>query len=68
MPGKFVHAGFMYKDSGKFADTGGWGWARRLGQEQKPYGRDASFSQECFDCHTPVKSRDHVFTTPVTLP
>lgn len=68
VPGKFVHAEFMYKDSGKFADTGGWGWARWLGQEQKPYGKDASFSRECFGCHQPVKGRDYVFTTPIRLP
>ena len=68
VPGKFVHAEFMYKDAKKFAESGGWGWARWLGQEQKPYGKDASFYQECFGCHTPVKNRDYVFTTPISLP
>lgn len=68
MPGRFVHAEFMYKDAGKFAATGGWGWARWLGKEQKPYGKDAGFSQECFGCHQPVKGRDYVFTTPIQLP
>lgn len=68
VPGKFVHAEFMFKDSEKFSTTGGWGYARWLGLEQKPYGKDAQFSQECFVCHTPVKDRDYVFTTPVTLP
>ena len=68
MPGKFVHAEFMYKDSGKFAKSGGWGWARWVGMEQKPYGKDENFYQECFGCHTPVKGRDYVFTTPAQLP
>ena len=68
VPGKFVHAEFMIKDAAKYADTLGWGWARWLGTEQKPYGKDASFSQECVGCHTPVKSQDYVFTRPVILP
>lgn len=68
VPGNFVHAEFMMKDAQKYAATGGWGFARWLGTEQKPYGKDANFVQECFGCHTPVKGRDYVFTTPVTLP
>jgi len=68
VPDKFVHAEFMFKDSEKYASTGGWGYARWLGLQQKPYGKDQQFSQECVACHTPVKDRDYVFTTPVTLP
>lgn len=67
-PGQFVHAEFMYKDAAKFAGTGGWGYARWLGKDQKPYGKDAGFVQECIGCHTPVKDRDYVFTHPVQLP
>lgn len=67
-PDKFVHAEFMYKESKKHAKTGGWGYARWLGLDQKPYGKDKNFSQECFACHTPVKNRDYVFSTPVSLP
>ena len=67
-PAAFVHAEFMIKDSARFAKTGGWGYARWLGQEQKPYGKDADFVQECIGCHTPVKDRDWVFTHPVKLP
>ena len=47
---------------------GGWGYARWLGADQKPYGKDAGFVQECVGCHTPVKDRDWVFTHPVKLP
>ena len=68
MPGRFVHAEFMVKDAKKYGETGGWGFARWLGAEQKPYGEDADFVQECFGCHTPVESRDYVFTTPIKLP
>ncbi|HEX9178966.1 MAG TPA: cytochrome P460 family protein [Burkholderiales bacterium] len=68
VPGVFAQAEFMIKDAKKYEATGGWGFARWLGAEQKPYGKDAGFVQECFGCHTPVKARDYVFTTPVTLP
>ncbi|CAD5373914.1 Cytochrome_P460 domain-containing protein [Rubrivivax sp. A210] len=67
-PGAFVHAEFMTKNTARFAATGGWGYARWLGQDQKPYGKDANFVQECVGCHTPVKDSDWVFTHPVKLP
>ena len=68
VPGKFVHAEFMFKDAKKHEATGGWGFARWLGEDQKPYGKDAGFVQECFGCHTPVKGNDYVFTRPAKLP
>lgn len=68
VPGEFVHAEFMIKDSKKYSSTGGWGFARWVGTEQKPYGKDETFVQECFNCHIPVKSNDYVFTHPATLP
>lgn len=58
----------MVKDSARFKQTGGWGYARWVGNDQKPYGKDAGFVQECIACHTPVKDRDWVFTRPVRLP
>jgi len=67
-PDKFVHAEFMLKDPVKYQSTGGWGYARWLGMDQKPYGRDANFEQECVACHTPVKSNDWVYTTPALWP
>ncbi|HHJ13000.1 MAG TPA: cytochrome P460 [Gammaproteobacteria bacterium] len=68
-PSQFVHAEFMYRDSKRWAGNGtGWGWARWTGEEQKPYGKAADFDQECIACHTPVKGRDWVFTTPARLP
>jgi len=68
IPGEFVHAEFMIKDSQKYSSTGGWGFARWTGMKQNPYGKDASFVQECFGCHIPVKDNDYVFTHPSLFP
>lgn len=68
VPGEFIQSEFMIKDAKKYAATGGWGFARWRGLDQTPYGKDANFVQECFGCHTPVKSNDYVFTRPVKLP
>jgi hypothetical protein len=63
-----VHAEFMVEDQAQHAATGGWGYARWLGGGQTPDGKDASFAQECYGCHTPVQKGDYVFTHPVLLP
>jgi hypothetical protein len=68
VPGEFVQAEFMFKDAAKYAETGGWGYARWVGMDQKPYGKDAGFVQECHGCHTPMKDNDYVFTHPAQLP
>lgn len=68
VPGEFVHADFMIKDSEKYAATGGWGYARWLGEQQQPYGKDAAFVQECQGCHAGAQDQDFVFTAPVKLP
>jgi len=68
VPGEFVHAEFMFKDAKKWQDTGGWGFARWTGLDQKPYGKDAGIVNECFSCHTPVKNNDYVFTHPASIP
>ena len=68
VPGEFVHAEFMFKDTGKWKETGGWGFARWTGLDQKAYGKDAGFVNECFSCHTPVKDNDYVFTHPASIP
>jgi hypothetical protein len=64
-PGEFVHAEFMFKDSGQYAETDGWGWARWVGVEQVPFNDGM---QACISCHTPVKDRDWVFTDPAPMP
>jgi len=68
VPEEFIHSEFMIKDSKKYSKTGGWGFARWLGLEQKPYGQNENFVQECFGCHTPVKNNDWVYTIPSILP
>jgi hypothetical protein len=62
---------FMAKDSHRFADSGGWGYAEfeydaasdtfRPGtlSDQPPQGNDAKCG---FACHTIVKKQDYVFT------
>ncbi len=66
-PGDFVHADFMVKDDTKYAATGGWGFARWVGMEQKPYDK-GDVAQECLGCHGMMKNQDLVFTAPVKLP
>jgi|SRR5271156_3922160 hypothetical protein len=49
---------FMVKDSKKYAETGGWGFADFTGE--KP--GDKALHETCFPCHIPAKDRDFVFT------
>jgi Cytochrome P460 len=54
--------GIMLKDAKLFAATGGWGfqfWAG--GDPSKPIVMDPT--KECFDCHTPKKAEDYVYST-----
>jgi len=71
VPGTQHDVDFMVKDSKRFADSGGWGWAVfdydaasdtfRPGTMagKPPQGNDAKCG---FACHTSVKTRDYVFT------
>jgi hypothetical protein len=71
VPGEQHDVDFMVKDSKRFADSGGWGWAVfeyeassgkfRPGTvaDKPPQQNDAKCG---FACHTIVKSRDFVFT------
>lgn len=61
-PGAFMQVEFMVKDARKYKDTGGWGFARFVGNALKPYGKDAGFVGECFGCHMPVANNDYLFT------
>ena len=71
VPGTLVDVDFMEKDSKRFADSGGWGWAV-FDYDTKtdtftpgttagtpPQANDAKCG---FACHTLVKNRDYVFT------
>ena len=71
VPGTLHDVDFMVKDSKRFADSGGWGWAAfdyEAGSDtftpgtlagKPPQGNDAKCG---FACHTRVKTRDYVFT------
>jgi len=67
-PTAFAQVEFMVKDTAKYKDTGGWGFARFVGNELKPYGKDAGFVSECFGCHIPVAGNDYLFTKIVKTP
>jgi hypothetical protein len=71
VPGDLLNVDFMVKDSKRFADSGGWGYAvfdfdaksntftPGTTAGTPPQGNDAKCG---FACHTTVKARDYVFT------
>jgi hypothetical protein len=71
VPGSLSNVDFMEKDSKRFADSGGWGYAvfdydassdrfkPGTTAGTPPQGNDAKCG---FACHTKVKARDYVFT------
>jgi Cytochrome P460 len=71
MPGNLLNVDFMEKDSKRFADSGGWGYAvfdYDVASETfkpgtmfgtPPQGNDAKCG---YACHTRAKARDYVFT------
>lgn len=65
VPGELVHAEFMFKDSQKYKESCGWGWARWLGMKQEPFNKG---SKSCISCHTPVQDNDWVFNEPAVFP
>ncbi|MCF0058561.1 heme-binding domain-containing protein [Dyadobacter sp. CY356] len=65
--GEFRQVEFMIKDDKKYEKTAGWGWARWKGMQLTPYGKTETFTQECINCHKPVKDNDFVFTMPLHL-
>lgn len=65
LPGNFQNVQFMIKDSKKFSDTEGWGFARFDGHQLKPYGKTAIFARTCINCHRLLVSKnDFVFNIP----
>jgi cytochrome P460 len=71
VPGEMQNVDFMVKDSKRFADSGGWGYAvfdyntasdtftPGTTAGNPPQGNDAKCG---YACHTAAKSRDYVFT------
>jgi hypothetical protein len=64
VPGTLHDIDFMAKDSKRFADSGGWGYAQfnydAATDTFTPLGNDAKCG---FACHTIVASKDYVFTS-----
>jgi hypothetical protein len=52
---------FMFKDSKKYAATGGWGYAQFGEADGKPVVDQAKLAA-CFTCHQPAAARDFIFT------
>jgi hypothetical protein len=63
--GAFFQVEFMIRNSEKYAQSLGWGFARWRGPELKPYGQDANFAGECVGCHQPLARTNYVFTMPI---
>jgi len=71
VPGPLHDVDFMVKDSKRFADSGGWGWAvfkydaatgtftPGTEADKPPQANDAKCG---FACHTVVQTKDYVFT------
>ena len=66
VPDTLKSVSFIQKDSKRFLDTNGWGYAQFLydvaSDTFKPFGSDASFGKVCHACHTIVKARDFIYT------
>jgi cbb3-type cytochrome oxidase cytochrome c subunit len=63
--GAFVQVELMIKDAKKYASTEGWGFGRWRGTDLTPYGKDASFQNECTTCHAPMAKNDYAYTMPI---
>jgi hypothetical protein len=67
VPGALKSVSFIEKDSKRFTDTNGWGYAQFQHDQEsdtfKPFGTDASFNKQlCHACHTTVSAKDYIFT------
>jgi hypothetical protein len=63
VPGELDDVDFMVKDSKRFADSGGWGYAQfnyaAASGTFTPLGNGAKCG---YACHTIAKAKDYVFT------
>ncbi|AZA84224.1 cytochrome P460 [Chryseobacterium lactis] len=68
-PGAFVNAQFMVKDSKKYTDTEGWGFAKFSGNDLHPTGKSASFAKEsCIACHRQLAEKTgYLFDVPMKV-
>jgi hypothetical protein len=59
-PGKFLNIQYMIRDSNKYKDTEGWGFAKFETPALKPYG-DINSAAKCMSCHQIAKDNGFVF-------
>jgi hypothetical protein len=52
----------MVKDSQKYRETGGWGFARFMGENRTDDTLTADAQRSCFACHQKRKDHDSVFS------
>jgi hypothetical protein len=67
IPDTLMGIGFMLKDSTRFTDTGGWGWAQfdydPVAETFAPNTELQHNDAKCgFACHTIAEAKDYVFT------
>jgi Cytochrome P460 len=67
VPGVIKSIAFIEKNSKRFPDTNGWGYAKfdydAASATFKPFGENASFGKNvCHQCHLAVKAKDYIFT------
>jgi hypothetical protein len=66
IPDTLKSVSFIEKDSKRFPETSGWGYAQFLynasSQTFTPFGADGNFGKVCYGCHTAVKAKDYIFT------
>jgi hypothetical protein len=67
VPGTVKSVAFIEKDSKRFPDTNGWGYAEftydAASASFKSAGENASFAKNvCHQCHSAVKAKDYIFT------
>ena len=63
VPDVFSQAFLMEKDSKRFANSGGWGYAVfNYEPKSDKFTADAQSLSDCgYACHTPVKAKDYIF-------
>jgi hypothetical protein len=67
VPGTVKSVAFIEKDSKRFPETNGWGYAEftydAASAAFKPVGENAAFAKSlCHQCHIAVKAKDYIFT------
>lgn len=67
IPGALKSVSFIFKDSKRFPESSGWGYAQFLSDAKAgtfhAYGENADFGKKvCYQCHTIVKAKDYIFT------